>query len=328
MSIPTRLAVAAISPMRLLDVRSRTIERLLKLLMTEADATLIRQSGEGVRLGAYYHWYLQKLVVAHTIRGLDRPNTMALVRAIDNTDYSDIQQLIDSPSGVLVTIPHHAHYILSMTALAENLGMHRKVNVFYGQPATHKGNVAFDQLHQLLFAGDGSGVVVIHDNRQGLAKAIKGLKNGEIVFIMPDAFQDEDATVMVPFCGRLMNTMLGTAILARKTNSWILPTVSMTHGAGLGFKTRFGNRIDHPATKGMELTDEQTRVADYGVTRRMFAQFEAWMSGQLYYWQNVRGHFAAGSSEELVRYDMLSQSLDAISNNPVFKAPDLILDLR
>ena len=328
MSVLTRLAVATASPMKLLDVRSTAIEWLLGLPLTEDDARLIRQSGNRVRLGAYYHWYLQKLVVARAIHGLDRPKAMALIQAIDSTDYLDIQQIIDSQSGVLIPIPHHAHYILSMTALAENLGKHRKVNVFYGRPATHKSNGVFDHLHQVLFANEDSGIEVIHDNRQGLAKAIKGLKNGEIVFIMPDASQDENATMMMPFCGRLMNTMLGTAILARKTGSWILPTLSTTHGIGLGFKTRFGNRLDHPAFKDVALTAEQTRVADYGVTQRMFAQFEKWMSGELFYWQNVRGHMAKGSAVVLAKQDMLPSLLGAISTNPVFKAPDLVLDLR
>lgn len=129
MSILRRLAVTIASPMKLLDIRSTTIEWFLGLPLTEDDARLVRQSGAGVRLGAYYHWYLQKLVVARAIRGLDRTKAMALIQAIDSTDYLDIQQIIDSPSGVLIPIPHHAHYILTMTVLAEKLGKHRKVNV-------------------------------------------------------------------------------------------------------------------------------------------------------------------------------------------------------
>lgn len=327
MSFLARLAVTLASPLKLVDVRSASIERSLGLPLTEQDAQFVRQSGDGIRIGAYYHWYLQKLVVARAIRGLDRPKALALVQAIDQTDYRDIRQVVDSPSGVLVAIPHHAHYILSMTALAEQLGKHRKVNVFYGQPATHKGNAVFDHLHQILFSAADSGVEVIHDTRQGLAKAIRGLKNGEIVFIMPDAAQDEEAAMMMPFCGRLMNTMLGTAVLARKTGSWIMPAVSMPNGSGLGFRTCFGNRIDHPA-KDMPLTAEQTRVADYGVTRRMFSQFEEWMGGQLYLWQNVRGHMANGSAVQPADADALPSLLDAVSGSPAFKAPDLVLDLR
>lgn len=328
MSLLTRLAITLASPIKLLDTRSTAIERLLQLPLTEDDARLVRQSGEGVRLGAYYHWYLQKLVVARAIHGLDRPKAMTLIQGIDSTDYLDMQDIIDSPSGVLIAIPHHAHYILSITALAEKLGKHRKVKVFYGQPATHKGNAVFDRLHHVLFSHEDSGIEVIHDNRQGLAKAIKGLKNGEVVFIMPDAFQDEEATMMLPFCGRLMNAMLGTAILARKTGSWILPAVSMTHGIGLGFKTHFGCRIDHPALADADLTADQTRVADYAVTCLVFGQFEAWMCGQLHYWQNVRGYMANCPVADLAKPDVLLPLLDIISKSPAFKAPDLVLDLR
>ena len=251
-----------------------------------------------------------------------------LIESIDHTDYSQCTHIFGSSTGVLVAIPHHAHYILSMTALAAHLGKHRKVNVFYGQPATHKGNAVFDHLQHLLFADPKSGVDVIHDTRQRLAAAIRGLKNGEVVFIMPDAFQDEEATMMIPFCGRLMNTMLGTAVLARKTGSWVLPAVSRIHGVGLGFRTWFGERIDALPTRDPELTVEQLRLADYGVIRRMFRQMEAQMADELYLWQNVRAHMAGGLKADLMQPDSLASHADALVRNPLFRAPDLVLDLR
>lgn len=328
MSLLWRLGVALAAPLKLVDVRSGAIERRLGLPLGPEDERLIRESGKGVRIGAYYHWYLQKLVVARAIKRLDRARAIKLIESIDGTDYARMRPIIDSSTGVLIAIPHHAHYILSMTALAEQLGKHRKVNVFYGQPATHKGNAVFDHLHQLLFSDPASGVQVIHDNRQGLAKAIKGLRNGEIVFIMPDAFQNEDATLMLPFCGRLMGAMLGTAVLARKTGSWVLPVASTTHGAGLGFKTWFGDRIDHPVGEGAGLSAEQNRISDFGVMRRMFAQLEARMADEIHLWQNVRAHMAQGAGTGLVAPDALEALADSLASGPLFKAPGLVLDLR
>jgi lauroyl/myristoyl acyltransferase len=293
--------------------------------LAEKDVSLVRQAGDRTPIGAYYHWYLQKLLVARAICKLDRERALALVQVMDHTNYTAAQPVIDSPTGVIIAIPHHAHYILSMTALAERLGQHRPVNVFYGQPATHKGNEVFDRLHQVLFSSLASGVNVIHDNRQGLAKAINGLKNGEIVIIMPDAFQDEDATMMVPFLGRLMNTMLGTAILARKTGSWILPVVSKLHRNRLAFMTHFGTRLDYPAN-GSGLPARQTRIHDYAVTHDVFQQFEAAMRDEPHLWQHVRRHFA-NSAMRLVDTEALPGILDAMENAPPFRAPDLALDL-
>jgi len=327
MSLLMRLAVALASPIKRIDRRSTVIERLLQLPLTPNDVHAVRQYGKGIRLGVYYHWYLEKFFVARSVRGVHRRKATALIDALDATDYGDIRQVVESATGVLIAIPHHAHYVLSMTALAARLGKFRKVHVFYGQPATHRNNAVFDRLHQVLFDHPESGVEVIHDNRQGLAKAIKGLKRGEIVLIMPDAFQDEDATMMVPFCGRLMNAMLGTAVLARKTGSWILPVVS-TKKAGFGFITSFGTRIDHPIRQHPTLTPEQARIADYGVIRRVFAQFEDRMANELHYWQNVRGHLSFGPTAELPALADLPALLDAVSRSALFNPPGLVLDLR
>ncbi len=328
MSALLRFVVAAASPLRLFDTRFALLEKALDLPLTDHEVRMVRQAGSDVRLGAYYHWYLQKLVVARSIKGLKRERALALIKSIDHTDYSEFQQVIDSPTGVLIAIPHHAHYILSMTALAVHLGAYRKVKVFYGQPSTHKGNEIFDHLHRVLYADNDSAVEVIHDNRHGLAKAIKGLKNGEIVFMMPDAFQDEDLTMMVRFCGRLMGTMLGTAVLARKTGSWILPVVSRAHGIGLGFKTWAGKRIDHPLGSDSKLRPGQIKVADYGVTSRMFGQFEEQMAGELYLWQHVRHHMASGGQAELAVIGEIPALFDALAKSPALKGPSLTIDLR
>ena len=142
---------------------------------------------------------------------------------------------------------------------------------------------------------------------------------------MPDAFQDEDATMMVPLLGRLTNTMLGTAILARKTGSWILPVVSKLHRNRLAFMTHFGTRLDYPADSS-GLPARQARIRDYAVTRDVFQQFESAMRNEAYLWQHVRGHFA-NSAMHLVDKEALPGILEAMENAPPFRAPDLVLDL-
>lgn len=326
MSAVARLLVALSSPLRMLDARSKIIERILDLPLMDDDIRAIREACGNTRIGTYYHWYLQKLVIAKSIRKLDCDRIISMIRIMDHTNYSDVQSVIDSPAGVLIAIPHHAHYILSMTALAERLGQDRKVNVFYGQPTKHKGNHVFDHLHKVLFSDPATGVSVIHSNRQGLAASIKALKNGEVVFIMPDAFQDEDATLLLPFCGRLMNVMLGTAALARKTGSCILPVVSATSGNGLAFKTRFGLRLD-PPKDSCSKSGVQAMACDYGLTRAIFNQFEQYMREELYLWQNVRNHIVNGVEADLVGLGELADLLDCVFKSPLVRAPDLVLDL-
>jgi hypothetical protein len=323
------LLAALAAPLKLLSARSRRVEDWLHLPLTDEDARLLREAcaASGARFGHYYHWYLQKSLVAGAVRGLDAGKAARLLAATDRTDYAAAAAIAASDTGVLVAIPHHGHYILAMTALAHVVARHRKVLVFYGQPATHKGNEAFDNLHRMLCCDSAAGIEVIHDTRQGLARAIRALKAGEVVFIMPDAFRDEDATMMVPFCGKLTNVMLGTAVLARKTGAWILPAVA-TPGGHLGFRTCFGARIDHPWPHAGVASAEATKVMDYAVTRAIFAAFEKCMSGQLLYWQHVRQHLAVGATARLAGAGELETLVGAIERDPSLGAPGHVVDLR
>ena len=322
-----KVLVAFTSPARRLDVRSESVERWLKLPLSVEDVDHLRKCPGGGTIGAYYHWYLQKWLVARAIKGANESEARHFLAATDRTDYGPAQALLESPRGALVAIPHHGHYILTMTALAMRIGRQRKVKVFYASPKTNKGNAVFDQLHGLLFSDPAAGVEVIHNTRQGLVQAMKGLKAGEIVFIMPDAFTDVSATMMVPFCGALLDVMLGTATMARKTGAWIQPVVSRWAGPGLGFSATFGEAIEAPryALDG----PEQEKVCDYGVMRRVFEAFEPSMANELLLWQSVLQHGRDGGMPgALADRESLEREVEHMMLDPLFREPDLVVDLR
>ena len=324
------LMVHLARPMRLLDQRCKPIESLLKTPINPQDEKSIREAcavSGGVRLGEFYHWYLQKLIVSKTIRGMNREKALSLIGSADATDYGPIEKIVDSNAGVLVAIPHHAHYIFSMVGLAERLRLHRRVYIFYGQPSTHQGNEVFDHLHTVIW-GDDRNVEVIHDTRQGMAKAIRGLKNGDVVFIMPDVFRQEENTLVIPFCDRPMNVMLGTAMLARKTGAWILPAISATHGRGMGFRTRFGERIDHDGHAVESDNPEVMRIVDYRVTSRIFDQYERAMANELLYWQNMRQHLAQEKGYDVLGKDKLYGIAEMLSGDPDINSTTQVVDLR
>lgn len=271
-------------------------------------------------------WYLQKLLVKNRIRNIDRAGALAVIADVDYTDYSELSRITSDDSGVLIAVPHHGHYIFSIINLAEQLRHHRQVLVFYGQAKTHQGNEVFDALHSVIW-GDGQGVEVIHDTRQGMAKAIRGLKNGAAVVIMPDVFQREEDTLIIPFCGRPMNVMLGTAMLARKTGAWILPAVACQHGPAMGFKTWFGKRIDHAAHEG-DVSSVATRIRDYQATRALFGEYESVMSSELMYWQFVRQFLSQQSLYMPVDRHELPSLARVLAADPSLLPPAQVLDLR
>lgn len=315
-------------PLRCLNRRSATIERYIEAELKDNDETSIRAACEftGGRFGEFYHWYLQKLLVSRRIRGIDRDQALALIRSVDYTDYAQLSHMIDQPGGVLIAVPHHGHYIFSIIHLAEHIRRHRHVYVFYGQPSTHPGNEVFDSLSEVIWAADHN-VEVIHDTRKGMVKAIRGLKDGGAVIIMPDVFKREESTWVIPFCGRPLNVMLGTAALSRKTGAWILPAVAAQHGRGMGFKTWLGERID-PALHDEDPSPGVTCARDYRVTRELFGQYEAVMSRELLYWQFVRQHLSRSGGFRLAEKEELGSLIDSLTSDPFVIPPAQIVDLR
>src|SRR5690606_29283646 len=100
-------------PLRLVDHRVPLVERWIKTPLGDDDERNIRiacmESGRK-RLGAFYHWYLQKKFVAEAVRGADRERFLKLMLSADHTDYRRIQNVLKSKNGLLIAIPHHAHY--------------------------------------------------------------------------------------------------------------------------------------------------------------------------------------------------------------------------
>ena len=282
------LLISATSPMRRLRRRVPLLERLLKVSLGDEELRSVQLACErsGVELGAFYHWYLQKLVVSRHVRSLEKTSTLRLVAQLDGSDYVRVDALRGEQRGLVIAIPHHGHYILSIVTLAERLRASRKVLIFYGSPLTHAGNEIFDHLYGQLFGGPESGVQVIHDDRAGMASALRGLKEGAAVIIMPDVYKHEHETFLVPFCGRPLNVMLGTAALARKTGSLIVPMVSQPAARGFGFTSVFGDVLDVRPT-----ADDDTLHANYRVTAEVFRQLERVMDPEIVYWQYVRSHY-------------------------------------
>jgi len=291
------LQVYAASPIRYLDRRVDLLEKLLRINISDCDFHAIDSGCKrcGVKFGVFYHWYLQKTIVADYVRGRDRIELLDMVSRMDRTVYQPIDTLINGEHGVIVAIPHHGHYILSIVGLLEHLRLKRDVYVFYGSPETHAGNEVFDRLYEAIYRDASSHVRVIHDTRSGMAHALRGLREGALVIIMPDAYRHEKDTFFIPFCGRPMNVMLGTAALARKTNSLIVPMISRPSSRRLAFTSEFGNAI-HPIDDGAgdPLADESINFLhhDYRVTSELFRVFESFMLDEIFYWQNLRTHFS------------------------------------
>lgn len=298
-------------PLRSLDLRLKWIETVLDLRLTGVEFASIKVAcAKSLRtLGSYYHWKIEQLVLIASVKRLSTAATLRLIASSDETDYGWIAKLEDDRRGLLIAVPHHGHFVFSLVALAEKLQWQRPVFVFYDPPTAHTSNEIFDVLHGRIFGTESSRVNILHNNRAGISRAIKELNRGSAVVIMPDVYKDVHDTYPIPFCGNSRKVMLGTAVLARKTNSNILPLVSHPTGRIMGFKTLCGEPLA-PAAVVKEAPRADAEVSahvDYRTTVRMFQQFEASMSNRLIHWQYCRNHFIG-------RHTMPAMSEDEVAN--------------
>jgi lauroyl/myristoyl acyltransferase len=282
--------VAATTPVSLLDQRIRWLERYLETPLTDSDETALRVAcaRSGARFGEFYHLYFQKKVISKIWRTIQKDEILRMIHDLDRSHYLALDAALEQKRGLLLALPHHGLYINTIVAVTERVRRSRDIYIFYGDPATHAGNEVFDSLCKRIWLNDpDSRVHVVYDNRAGLVKAIRALKDGAAVIIMPDVFKNEIDTFQIPFCGRTMNIMLGTAVLARKTDSAILPIVCRPVGYGMNFVTEQGPCISVAQPMGGE-GDVDEALLNYRTMLKVFSYCESIMDKQIIHWQFAR----------------------------------------
>lgn len=73
----------------------------------------------------------------------------------------------------------------------------------------------------------------------------------------------------------------------------------------------------------------QERIVDYAVMRKVFSAFEESMAGELVLWQNILQHGRdTKMPAHLAPFDDLTREVEHLGLDPLFRAPDLVVDLR
>lgn len=327
-----RLFAHLARPLRHFNTRLPALERIMDCELTEPEVSALagacRNMGNG--FSAFYAWKVEQMALISTLRSLNKAQVLSLVCQKDCTNYAPIETILTDPRGLLIALPHHGHFVLSIIALCEHLRHRRDVFVFYDPPEVHATNEIFDALHACLFGVDGARVEILHNSRAGIVRAMKELRSGQIVMIMPDVYKRVDDTYQVQLCGNQRNVMLGSATIARRTNARILPVVSRVGAAQFSFVSAFGNLFNPYA--GSDTLTSDTH-ADFRTTTYLFAQLEVLMKDQLLYWQYVRSHAASeqpGSAPALTP-DMIRTAGPMLLNDPrviVNVSSSVDLDIR
>lgn len=284
-----RAIVTAAAPLLWMDRHRPRLDRIVHKPLTDVQAGNIMRlcHAGGRKFGAYYHWHLRLFEQAQVIRALDGPSIMGMTKRHDHTDYTPLDESMKDSRGLLIAIPHYGLFVQGITAICDRLKQHRDVFVFYEDPKEHVTNAVFDEMYVKVFGQPESGIGILHNTRAGLVRALKELRSGSVVIILPDVFKRSEDTYRIPFCGAQRDIMLGTATLARRGNARILPTAVRPEGKHLHFTTRFGELVDVLQTDG---TPEGDLHVDYNTTQRMYRALEPLMRDDLFYWQYAQNH--------------------------------------
>lgn len=287
-----RLAVNIARPLRLARKPCQRVERHLGIALGESDRRAVMDAcaRDGVGIGRYYHWYLEKLLVARRLNSATRAELIELVEAADASDLRALDDLLDQQASAVLALPHFGHYMLAALSIVTRHAARRDVGLFYGDPATHRGNEVFDQVHASRFNTPADARIhVLHANRAGMGEALRLLRSGGLLVMMPDVHRNADETYFVPFLDRALDVMLGSASLARKTSSALIPILPLPVGA-LRFELRFAAPVD-AATQLTGASAYRDEWLDYIATAMLFEHYERWMAGNTILWQYVRELF-------------------------------------
>lgn len=108
-----------------------------------------------------------------------------------------------------------------------------------------------------------------------------------------------------------MNIMLGTAVLARKTNAAILPVVCEPNGSGMDFKTRIGPLIQAEQPFEGEVGADAD-LLNYRTMLRVFRFYESIMGENIIYWQFARQLYGHDVEMPLLRRESTLPAAEAL----------------
>lgn len=264
-------------------------------------------------LGAFYHWKLELLALAKTIGASDGRSIAAFILRSDQSDYGRFESALVDGRGLLVSVPHHGHFVMSICALVEVLRRRREVHVFYDAPSAHPTNALFDAMHARMYGNADATVRILHNNRAGIAAAMQALRRGQVVILLPDVYRDVLETYQVSFCGTTRDVMLGAATLARRSGARILPLVSRPGKSPFVFESCFGEIVEPIAGDG---TAEGDRHADFRSISLLFRRFESLMRDQLIFWQYARRHAGASKPASGISPDSIPDVASLLLRDP------------
>lgn len=203
-----------------------------------------------------------------------------------------VRELLTGDDGLVLSTPHYGPFAVGCVFFLRHLA-NRRFNLFYDSPERNPYNTDFEPTFRKVQPQ----VKILGNDRRALMAAIKALRRGEVLTMMPDVVHDVGDAMAVRFMNRLMRAMPGTAFFAHTAAVPIIPVYCrITRFPDV--EIRFGEAIDPMAYKQLE-----KREAQFRITQALFDDFERELGenpAPWIYWSDMlnlcseiqgRGHF-------------------------------------
>jgi lauroyl/myristoyl acyltransferase len=178
--------------------------------------------------------------------------------------------------SIIISTPHYGPFLDGALWMLGLSSAERPLQIFYDPPTRVDKNASFDKL----FERFPERVEVLHNDNRGVIGALKRLRSGSILGIMPDVLQEPEKSVCVPFCNRMYPAMQGTAFLALKSNALIVTMYAQPDPESTRTKLLTGRTID-PSEFTIAGDEDQTV---FEITRALYADFDAQLRKEPWHW--------------------------------------------
>lgn len=129
-----------------------------------------------------------------------------------------VRTLLSGDDGLILSTPHFGPFAVGCVFFLQNLAS-RRFNLFYDSPDRNPYNADFEPTFRKIQPQ----INILGNDRRALVAAIKALRSGEVLTMMPDVVHDVGDAMAVRFMNRLTRAMPGTAFFALTAPAPIIP---------------------------------------------------------------------------------------------------------
>lgn len=189
---------------------------------------------------------------------------------VEGRQYLDAVTYSDAP--VIFVIPHYGNSEATCLKLIKEVGPRKTINGFYHPPLKSHASQGCAQLFHRL----GYGYNALFNDDAAVLKALRVLKRGEALTMMPDVFDMTGHVLYVPFFGRLVPAMATAANFALKGRANVIIGANCP-GPGLRSTLKLGAPLYYERTDNFE--------ADLvALTAAIFAELETQIRSAPEHW--------------------------------------------